>query len=81
MTQPTILFFKSSKIKTHDPSRNIKALSTKPDPKKEPRLHPIMSGIPLIVLQKWLGHASVFTTSIYTEITGIDTRGFMEMVK
>jgi len=41
----------------------------------------IMSGVPLNVLQRWLGHASVFTTSIYTEITGIDTRGFMEMVK
>jgi len=41
----------------------------------------IMSGVPLNVLQKWLGHASVFTTSIYTEITGIDTRGFMELVK
>jgi len=41
----------------------------------------IMSGVPLNVLQKWLGHASVFTTSIYTEITGIDTRGFMEQVK
>jgi integrase/recombinase XerD len=41
----------------------------------------IMSGVPLNVLQKWLGYASVFTTSIYTEITGIDTRGFMEQVK
>jgi hypothetical protein len=28
-----------------------------------------------------IGHANVFTTSIYTEITGIDTRGFMEQVK
>jgi site-specific recombinase XerD len=42
---------------------------------------PIMSGVPLNVLQQWLGHASVFTTSIYTEITGIDTRGFTELVK
>jgi site-specific recombinase XerD len=41
----------------------------------------IMSGVPLNVLQKWLGHASVFTTSIYAEITGIVTRGFMELVK
>ena len=41
----------------------------------------IMSGVPLNVLQKWLGHASVFTTNVYTEITGIDTRGFMEQVK
>ena len=41
----------------------------------------IMSGVPLNVLKKWLGHASVFTTNVYTEITGIDTRGFMEQVK
>ena len=41
----------------------------------------IMSGVPLNVLQKWLGHASVFTTSVYTEITGLDTRSFMELVK
>jgi len=40
----------------------------------------IMSGVPLNVLQKWLGHASVFTTNIYTEITGIDTRGYMEKI-
>jgi len=39
------------------------------------------SYVPLNVLQKWLGHASVFTTNVYTEITGIDTRGFMELVK
>jgi integrase/recombinase XerD len=41
----------------------------------------IMSGVPLNVLQKWLGHASVFITNVYTEITGIDTRGFMEQVR
>jgi len=41
----------------------------------------IMSGVPLNVLQKWLGHASVFSTNVYTEVTGVDTRGFMEMVK
>jgi|GEM_PF-2824743 len=43
MTQPTLLSFKSSKIKTPDPPQNIRALSTEPDPKKEPRPHPIMS--------------------------------------
>jgi len=41
----------------------------------------IMPGVPMNVLQKWLGHASVFTTTIYAEITGIVTRGVMELVK
>ncbi len=41
----------------------------------------IMSGVPLKVLQKWLGHSSVFTTSVYTEIMGMDTRMFMEQVR
>ncbi|MGC8563259.1 MAG: tyrosine-type recombinase/integrase, partial [Thermoplasmata archaeon] len=41
----------------------------------------IMSGVPLNVLQKWLGHSSVFTTSVYTEIMGMDTRMFMEQVR
>lgn len=38
----------------------------------------ILSNVPLNVLQKWLGHSSIFTTSIYTEITGMDTRDFMK---
>ena len=33
----------------------------------------IMDNVPLNVLQQWLGHSSVFTTSIYTQITGMDT--------
>ena len=37
----------------------------------------ILSNVPLNVLQKWLGHSSIFTTSIYTEITGMDTKDFM----
>jgi len=41
----------------------------------------IMSGVPLNVLQKWLGHASMFITNVYTEITGFDTRSFIELVK
>jgi hypothetical protein len=41
----------------------------------------IMSGVPLNVLQKWLEHSSVFMTSVYTEIMGMDTRMFMEQVK
>jgi len=37
----------------------------------------IMNHVPLSVLQEWLGHSSIFTTSIYTEITGMDTSQFM----
>ena len=29
----------------------------------------IMDNVPLNVLQQWLGHSSIFTTSIYTQIT------------
>ncbi len=41
----------------------------------------IMDQVPLNVLQQWLGHSSVFTTSIYTQITGMDTSEFMERVR
>jgi len=37
----------------------------------------IMNHVPLSVLQEWLGHSSIFTTSIYTQITGMDTSQFM----
>ena len=40
-----------------------------------------MDNVPLNVLQQWLGHSSVFTTSIYTQITGMDTSEFMGRVK
>ena len=38
----------------------------------------VRAGIPLNVLQAWLGHSSILTTSIYTQIAGQDTRGYME---
>ncbi len=38
----------------------------------------IMVGTPLNVLQQWLGHSSIFTTSIYLNITGMDTSDFMK---
>ena len=41
----------------------------------------IMDDVPLNVLQQWMGHSSVFTTSIYTRITGMDTSEFMERVR
>ena len=41
----------------------------------------IMDNVPLNVLQQWLGHSSVFATSIYTQITGMDTSEFMGRVR
>ena len=41
----------------------------------------IMDNVPLNVLQQWMGHSSVFTTSIYTQITGMDTSQFMERIR
>jgi integrase/recombinase XerD len=40
----------------------------------------ILAHVPLNILQNWLGHSSVFTTSIYTEITGYDTSKFMNEI-
>jgi len=40
----------------------------------------ILAGVPLNVIQEWLGHSSIFITSIYLKITGRDTRSFMEMI-
>ncbi|WP_298278447.1 site-specific integrase [Ferroplasma sp.] len=37
----------------------------------------VLSGIPLNVLQEWLAHSSIFITSIYTQITGLDTSRYM----
>ncbi len=34
----------------------------------------IMKGIPLPTLQKWMGHASLETTAIYTQIIGAEER-------
>jgi integrase len=41
----------------------------------------IINHVPLSVLQEWLGHSSIFTTSIYTQITGMDTSQFMNQMK
>ena len=41
----------------------------------------LMDGVPLNVVQKWLGHSSVFTTSIYTDITGMDTKEWMNRIR
>jgi len=41
----------------------------------------ILNHVPLSVLQEWLGHSSIFTTSIYTKITGMDTSQFMNQIQ
>ncbi len=40
----------------------------------------ILAGVPLNVIQEWLGHSSIFITSIYLKITGRDTRSFMDII-
>lgn len=37
-------------------------------------VHAVRSGIPLNMIQKWLGHASLSTTSIYTNLLGPEER-------
>ncbi len=39
------------------------------------------AGVPLNVLQKWLGHSSIFNTSIYTDVGGLDTGPWMNLVQ
>ena len=41
----------------------------------------MMDNVPLNVVQQWMGHSSIFTTSIYLQITGLDTSQFMERVR
>jgi integrase/recombinase XerD len=41
----------------------------------------ILSGVPINILQKWLSHSSIFITSIYTDITGMDTSQFMNKIQ
>lgn len=36
----------------------------------------IASGVPLTLLQKWMGHASLRTTAIYIDVVGPDERAF-----
>ena len=39
------------------------------------------AGVPLNVLQKWLGHSSIWNTSIYTDVGGLDTGRWMSLVQ
>ena len=38
----------------------------------------LQSGVPINVVSKWLGHARIETTAIYTEVTGKEERFFAE---
>lgn len=37
-------------------------------------VHAVRSGIPLNLLQRWLGHADIATTAIYTDVIGAEER-------
>lgn len=39
-------------------------------------LHAIRSGVPLNLVQRWLGHASMTTTAIYLQAMGVEEREF-----
>lgn len=38
----------------------------------------LQSGVPLTLVQRWLGHARLTTTAIYAEVSGPEERGFAE---
>ncbi len=37
-------------------------------------VHALRSGVPLTLLQRWLGHASLSTTAIYADVLGAEER-------
>ena len=37
-------------------------------------VHAVMCGVPLNIIQKWLGHADIATTAIYTNVLGPEER-------
>lgn len=37
-------------------------------------VHAVRSGVPLDLIQRWLGHADIATTAIYTHVTGPEER-------
>ena len=41
-------------------------------------VHAIQSGVPLNLIQKWLGHANIKTTAIYTDAVGPEERAMAE---
>lgn len=38
----------------------------------------VMAGIPISVIQRWMGHSSPLTTSIYLGVTGLEERKLIE---
>lgn len=40
----------------------------------------LLNGVPITVLQEWLGHSSILNTTIYTKITQIENRTFYENI-
>jgi site-specific recombinase XerD len=40
----------------------------------------VLSGVPLVVLNEWLGHADIRNTLIYTKVTAQDTRAYYEQI-
>ena len=43
-------------------------------------VHCVLSGVPLPVLKKWLGHSSIARTMIYCQVLARDTRSFYEAI-
>ena len=41
-------------------------------------VHALGAGVPLTTVSKWLGHSSITTTAIYTEVMGEEARNFAE---
>lgn len=41
-------------------------------------VHAIQSGVPINIVQRWLGHADLKTTSVYTNIVGPEERSIAE---
>ncbi|WP_296583951.1 tyrosine-type recombinase/integrase [Xanthobacter sp.] len=41
-------------------------------------VHAVRSGVPLILVQKWLGHEDIATTAIYTNVLGPEEREIAE---
>jgi len=44
-------------------------------------VHCVLQGVPLVVLNEWLGHADIRNTLKYTKVTAQDTRPFYEQIQ
>ena len=41
----------------------------------------VLSGVPPLVLRRWMGHARIDTTLVYTEVLAQDTREYIERMR